>query len=79
MQSAKATEFSRRAPVLLSSCKETDIDGGAPGYRILYSAYLPLTRPAGWEWFDCVRGEEQYKKSVRRLEPYLPEGNTVDL
>ncbi len=74
------TDLSYNCPLLdlLTVNKERSIDEGAPGHYILHYAYIPLTSPSGWEWFNCVREDERYKQLVRRLAPYLPEGGAVE-
>ena len=36
--------------------------------------YYPLTRSGGWEWFDCVRGEERFKSYIERIIKFKPAG-----
>ncbi len=37
-------------------------------YFIKNTIYHALITVSGWEWFNCVRGEEKYKSLVKRIE-----------
>lgn len=37
-------------------------------FELVYDIY---TRPSGWAWFDCVRGEERYAAQLARLKEYI--------
>ncbi len=67
------TDLSYNCPVLdmLTVNKMQDIEYGTHG-KVINEAYLHLTNPSGWEWFNSVRDEDRYCTQVERLVPYLP-------
>lgn len=40
--------------------------------EVLSGTYERLTEPEGWEWFNCVRGEERFRALAARVKALLP-------
>jgi len=55
--------LSFNSPILDMICMPVDTK-----YFIKETIYHALTNADGWEWFNCVRGEEKYKSLGKRIE-----------